>query len=62
MFGIQPFRGALTNHGAAEDEVHPAAAGASGPGAVAAVLAGRLVRDVHLLSGYLPKDRTDPQG
>lgn len=60
--GIRPFWGVLTNHGAAEDKVHPAAAGAPGPGVVAAVLAGCLVRDVHLLSGCLPKDRTDPQG
>lgn len=52
----------IANHGAVEAKVHPAAAGASGPGAVAAVLAGRRVRDVHLLSGCLPKDRTDPQG
>lgn len=59
---VSVFWGVVTNHGAAEAKVHPAAAGASGPGAVAAVLAGRPLRDVHLLSGCLPKDRTDPQG
>lgn len=62
VLGSRPFWGVLTSHGAAEDEVHPAAAGASGPGTVAAVLAGRLVRGVRLLSGCLPKDRTDPPG
>lgn len=42
------------SHGAAEDEVHPAAAGASGPGPVADVLDGSDMRDFRLLSGGLP--------
>lgn len=48
------------SHGAVEDEVHPAAAGASGPGPVAAVLAGSVLRDLHLLFGGLPQDRAAP--
>lgn len=42
------------NHGAAEVEVHPAEAGASGPGPVAAVMARSDMRVLHLLSGGLP--------
>lgn len=42
------------SHGAAEDEVHPAEEGASGPGAVAAVLAGSHVWNLRLLSGCIP--------
>lgn len=48
------------SHGAFEDEVPPAAAGASGPGSMAAVLAGSHVWDLRLLSGSLPKDRAAP--
>lgn len=44
----------VVSHGAVEDKFHPAAAGASGPGPVAAVLAGSDVWDLHLLSGGLP--------
>ncbi len=50
----------VVSHGAAEDEVHPAAAGAPGSGPVAAVLAGSDVRDLHLLPGGLPQDRAAP--
>lgn len=50
----------VRRHGAVEDEVHPAAAGASGTRAVAAVLAGRHVWDLRLLSGSLPQDRVAP--
>lgn len=52
----------FVSHGAVEDEVHPAAESASGPGPVAAVLAGSDVWDLHLLSGCLPQDRAAPEG
>lgn len=44
----------VVSHGAAEDKVHPAAEGASGPGPVAAVLDGSDVGGHHLFSGGLP--------
>lgn len=50
----------VVRHGAAEDEVQPAEAGASGPGPLAAVLAGSDLRRLHLLSGGLPQDRAAP--
>lgn len=46
-------RWTFVSHGALEDEVHPAKAGASGPGPVAAVLAGSDVWGLCLLSGGL---------
>lgn len=42
------------NHGAVEEEFHLTAAGAFGPGPVAAVLGCSDVRDLRLLSGGLP--------
>lgn len=54
LFRLCVDRCMVVSHGAVEDEFHPAAAGASGPGAVAAVLAGSHVWDLHLLSGGLP--------
>lgn len=50
----------LVNHGAVEDEFHPAAAGAPGPGAVAAVLVGSHVWDLRVLPGDLPQDGAAP--
>lgn len=47
----------VVSHGAAEDEVQPAEAGASGPGPLAALLAGSNVWGLHLLSGGLSQDR-----
>lgn len=43
----------VVSYGAVEDKVHPAAAGASGPGSVAAVLDGGDMGGHHLLSGCL---------
>lgn len=47
----------VVSHGAAEDEVQPAEAGAFGPGPLAAVLAGGDVRGLHILSWGLPQNR-----
>lgn len=55
----QPHSG-FFSYGAVEDEVHPATESASGPGPMAAVLAGGHVWDLHILSWSLPQDRVAP--
>lgn len=53
---------AAVSHGAAQDEIHPAAASAAGSGPVAAILVGCDVRHLCLLSGTLPEGRATPEG